>query len=87
MPCNCHLYCDQGSEPSDCSVTLTTFNQQVGWPVGQHGAIDSGCDSVLDRRYYCSTHGKYTGKQPVIIEVAVPTGRVAKRYRMSEGDY
>ena len=87
FPCNCHLYCEDGDEPSDCSVTLVSFNRDIGWTFGQHGAKDSGCDNVLERTYYCSTHNKYTRKHPVVIDVAIPSGRVKPRYRMSEGDY
>lgn len=87
MNCNCHLYCEDGDTPSDCTMTPVTFNRDIGWAVGQHGSKDSGCDNILERTYYCSVHGKYTSKRPVVMEVAVPTGRVKPRYRMSEGNY
>lgn len=85
--CNCHLYCDEGSEPSDCTMTAVTLNSQVGWPFGLHGSEDSGCDNVMARTYYCTTHKKFTDKRPILIEVELPTGRALKKYRMSEGEY
>ena len=87
VQCNCHLYCVDGSEPADCTLTAVSFTGQVGWPFGQHGAVDSGCDNVLERTLYCSVHGKYSNKRPVIIDVVVPAVRVKKAYRMSEGNY
>ena len=66
--CNCHLYCEQGSKPSDCSLTPSTFNGQIGYPVGEHTVnLDSG-DNILFRSGYCSVHSKFSYKQPVLIE-------------------
>ena len=83
--CNCHLYCEDGDKPTDCAMTAVTFNQQVGWPVGMRPTEDSGCDNIMARTYYCSTHNKYSSKRPVLIEVELPAGRAPKKYRMQEG--
>ena len=85
--CNCHLYCESGSEPSDCSIVPVTFPSELGYPFGQHGTVDSGCDNILERQFYCSVHGKFSCKHPVLIEVPKVSGFVAKRYRGSEGEY
>jgi len=71
IECDCHLYCSDGSEVSDCSVSLTPYNWsgQLGWPEGADLDSEDEGDDVLHRAYYCSTHGKYIEKTPVIIEV------------------
>ena len=66
--CNCHLYCEDGEKPTDCSLVAQSFSGNLNLFTGLHfGHSDS--DDVLHRRYYCTTHGKYTYKQPVLIEV------------------
>ena len=87
QPCNCHLYCVDGSEPADCVMTAVSHDGQVAWPFGGHGAVDSGCDNVLERTLYCTVHGKYSNRRPVYIEVPEIDGRVRKSDRMSEGNY
>jgi len=66
--CNCHLYCEDGSRPEDCTLTPATVTGNLTPFLGLHlGHSDS--DDVLHRRYYCSVHDKYSYKQPVLIEV------------------
>lgn len=68
ITCNCHLYCSQGTKPSDCSTTLVTDNVQLGWPIGIHVDAENEGDDVMHRVRYCSTHKKYIYKTPVWIE-------------------
>ena len=70
IECTCHLYCSSGSEPSDCTVTYPyNYSGSLGYPVGAHlNSADEG-DDVLHRGGYCSTHNKYTNKEPVWLEV------------------
>lgn len=66
--CDCHLYCEDGEKPTDCTLTAQTFSGNLNLFTGLHlGHPDS--DDLLHRRYYCSVHGKYSYKQPVLIEV------------------
>jgi len=77
--CNCHLYCSQGTKPSDCSTSLVTFNHEASPPYGAHlGDPDEDNSKinrpvegkgVMHRQRYCSTHGKYIYKIPIIIPV------------------
>jgi hypothetical protein len=88
--CNCHLYCEDGTKPSDCTVTKVAFNGQLGWPQGLHVGSASSNEPVMDLTYYCSTHGKYTQKEPVWIEADWNkwlNARAPKRLRMSHGKY
>jgi hypothetical protein len=67
--CDCHLYCAEGSKPSDCSITSARWTGQLGWPAGAHqNAADEG-DNLRRRTYYCSTHELYSYKLPQFIEV------------------
>jgi len=69
VECNCHLWCDEGNKPSDCSLTLVTGETQLGWPAGMNlGEADEGSD-VMHRRYYCSVHKRYSYREPVFLEV------------------
>lgn len=84
VECDCHLYCDMGSKPSDCSLTKQNYTGKLGYPTGVHTDSSNGGDDVLHRVYYCSTHGHYTYKQAVQIEVT-PTmfsGRLPKKHRL-----
>jgi hypothetical protein len=67
--CDCHLYCEDGTQPRDCNMTEQNYNGQLGWPVGLNQDGDEGGEKVLRRTYYCSTHGKYSYKEPIFLEV------------------
>jgi len=90
IDCNCHLFCSQGDEPSDCSVTKQSANVQFGWPAGMDTGADDDRDKVLDVTYYCSTHDEYYTKVPISIECDWEkwfSRRAPKRLRMSHGEY
>jgi len=90
VTCNCHLYCSQGSEPSDCSVTKQNFNGQLGWPTGLHTDSPDMSDDVMHITYYCATHDEYYYKQAVLIPCDWEdwfSRRAPKRLRMSHGEY
>jgi len=68
ITCNCHLYCEDGTKPSDCSMTPVNFTGQLGAHTGLHVNAPDNSDDVMHLTYYCSTHGKYSSKVPVDIE-------------------
>lgn len=67
--CDCHLWCSEGDEPSDCSMTIVNYTGPLGWPVGSHQNSENEGDDILHRTYYCSIHKKYTYKQQIQIPV------------------
>ena len=76
ITCDCHLYCERGTKPEDCSLTKVTFSGNLNVFTGLHlGHSDS--DDVLHRTYYCSTHDYYSYKQPILIETG---GAVAQHW-------
>lgn len=88
--CNCHLYCKQGTKPSDCSVTPWKFTGQLGAFRGLHVGSDDDMDDVMHVTYYCSIHNEYYDKVPILIECDWERWRIRrapKRLRMSHGEY
>jgi hypothetical protein len=69
VPCTCHLYCNSGTQPSDCNVTEVVYNGSYNWPVGVHGGRTDDGDNQTNVNYYCSVHNEYYIKAPVLIEV------------------
>jgi hypothetical protein len=70
LTCICHLYCDMGSEPSDCVMTEYNYIGGLGYPVGMDNDSQEGLKgNPLKYAYYCSTHNRYSTKVPQIIEV------------------
>ena len=71
IDCNCHLFCEDGEKPSDCSVTKVNFRNQttlqVGYPTGLHNAPADESDDPFHITYHCSTHDKYYYKVPIMI--------------------
>ena len=65
--CNCHLYCDMGQKPSDCTLTVYTLNHEVGAPYGLHTGSPTGDDDPTHIQYYCSVHDRYSYKVPILI--------------------
>ena len=66
--CNCHLFCTQGTKPSDCSITAYTDDLQYAWPAGMHNDPAKGGEDVAHITGYCSTHEEYIYKMPVWVE-------------------
>lgn len=67
--CNCHLWCDRGTKPGDCSLTAVNANINWGYPTNMDvNSLNEG-DDVVHRQSYCSVHGIYSYKQPIVIEV------------------
>jgi len=90
VECNCHLYCEDGDKPSDCSVTKVSFEGEFGWPEGLHVGADNNSDDVMHLTYYCSTHSKYSFKQKVVIPLDWDrwfSKRAPRKLRMSHGAY
>lgn len=65
--CDCHLWCSEGEQPSDCSMTIVNYTGPLGWPVGTHQNSENEGDDILHRTYFCSIHNKYTYKQQIVI--------------------
>jgi len=88
--CNCHLYCSQGTKPSDCNVTDAYWAGQLGYPTGLHVNAEDLGDDVMHRVRYCSTHDEYIYKTPVLIPCDWQkwfSRRAPKALRMSHGKY
>lgn len=67
IECSCHLYCEDGDEPDDCSVTAYNYSGTLKYPFGAHSNND---DLGADRMHatgYCATHNKYVYKDVSVI--------------------
>lgn len=83
VDCNCHLYCPEGSKPSDCTVTQLNNTVQYAYPTGIHNKAQS--DILKDpthQTYYCSTHNRYYFKVPITVPVDWSLTRVPSRLRL-----
>lgn len=72
MTCNCHLYCIDGTKPSDCTLTTVTFTGDLAWPLGMHGGDPPGpplTDNPMLRRAYCSVHNNFIVEPPMVFPV------------------
>ena len=90
VECTCHLFCEDGSEPSDCNMTPVSFTGEFKWPLGLHTDAPDNSDDIMHLTYYCSTHGKYSKKVPIFIEADWDrwfSRRAPKKLRMSHGQY
>jgi len=90
IDCNCHLYCSQGTKPSDCVTTPVSFSGQFGWPTGLHVNADDYSDDVLHLLRYCSTHSEYIKKVPITVPCDWTRDlnrRAPNKLRMSHGKY
>lgn len=67
--CDCHLWCQHGSKPSDCNLTAETGTIQWKYPEGAHTNDGDEGDDVVHRTAYCSVHKVYSYKTPVWLEV------------------
>ena len=90
VDCTCHLFCQDGTKPGDCSVTRVNFSGEVGWPKGLHNDSEDESDDIMNITYYCSTHDEYYYKTPILIECDWTrwfSKRAPKKLRMSQGNY
>ena len=71
MACNCHLYCEDGDKPSDCSITKDSFSGDLSWPLGMHTGDPPGikADNPMRRYFYCSVHNNFIMTPPVVFPV------------------
>lgn len=88
--CNCHLYCEDGTKPNDCTVSLESFSGQLGWPrhLRTGKSLQEGGDDEMHRVRYCSVHSKYIYKVPILVSCNWErwfSKRAPKRLRMSHG--
>jgi hypothetical protein len=74
VDCTCHLFCSEGTKPSDCtlldaldSAVPDVFKGQYAYPAGMHLGRDKEADNIPRRMYYCTTHSKFTQNQAVTI--------------------
>jgi hypothetical protein len=71
--CNCHQYCDDGMQPSDCNLISQTpphgdtFPTELGYPEGLHTWSLNYGDDKLHRTNYCTVHKRYTYKTPLLL--------------------
>ena len=90
ITCNCHLYCEDGDKPSDCSISEVNFSGQLGVYKGLHTDADDNSDDIMHLTYYCSIHNKYSKKVPITIECDWDnwySKRAPHDLRMSHGEY
>ncbi len=71
VECDCHLYCDYGEKPQDCTMTAVDFEGVLNWPRGIHTNDDSVVDPDRPKHqhYYCTVHGRYSEKTGILIPV------------------
>ena len=69
VDCNCHTYCEDGSKPSDCSLSAYVLNHEVGAPYGAHVGSGNGDEDPMHIQYYCSVHNRYGYKTPISIPI------------------
>ena len=67
--CNCHLWCQYGTKPSDCNLTDAYYEGSQGWPVGSDQNPKNEGEKVWERTKYCSVHEVYSTKIPMWLEV------------------
>jgi hypothetical protein len=87
--CNCHLYCEDGDKPSDCSLTPYEHTHTYLWPEGMHLNSDANDDDLRHATYYCATHEKYSYKVPFLIELDWEywySHRAPERLRLHRGE-
>jgi hypothetical protein len=93
--CNCHLYCQYGSKPGDCTLTTASagpdaFTGKWKWPSGLHNKDAHEGDDTQARVYYCTTHSVYTHKVPITVALdweAFAGKRAPRKMRMSKQKY
>ena len=68
--CNCHLWCDRGTKPSDCNLTpIDSQTINWGYPANMDVGSSNEGEDIVHRKAYCSTHGIYSYKEPIVMEV------------------
>jgi len=82
VECNCHLYCPQGTKPSDCTLTAVSGDYRYNWPKGVHFGREDEYDNEHAVSSYCSVHDFYFSKAEVV--VPVDWSKVTKRAGKSE---
>ena len=90
VDCNCHLYCEDGDKPADCTVTLESFSGQLGWPRNLRTGVtlQEGGEDEMHRVRYCSEHSKYIYKVPITVPCEWGkwySQRAKPKLRMSHG--
>lgn len=96
VDCNCHLYCEDGEKPEDCTLvdhTQATHDAWQGdwsWPHGIHTDASHNGDDTQARVKYCTTHDKYVDKVPITVPIDWErwfSKRAPSKFRMSKGKY
>lgn len=85
MDCNCHMYCEDGSKPSDCTLIAQTLNHEASWPYGTHVSAGDYSDDPTHIQYYCTVHERYGYKVPITIPIdwdSWRSNRAHKKYRL-----
>ena len=70
VECNCHLWCDRGTKPSDCNLTaIDTQTINWGYPTNMDVKSNDEGDDIIHRKAYCNTHKIYSYREPIVMEV------------------
>jgi len=87
VDCNCHLYCEDGSKPSDCTTVEVTAAQMgdMKWPLGIHDHPACGGEDVMHRVRWCSTHSHFIMKPPILVK-CMEGDRYSSVYRWHKGE-
>lgn len=83
--CNCHMYCSEGSKPTDCNTVPCTFSGSLKWPLGIHDNNPDEGQDVLHRVRYCNTHGKFIMKVGLLVK-PFEGERYPRKYMWHEGE-
>jgi hypothetical protein len=71
VECDCHLYCDYGDKPQDCTMIAVNFEGALNYPRGMHTNSDSvvDADRPKHQQFKCTVHGRYSEKTSILIPV------------------
>jgi len=74
VTCTCHLFCEDGSKPSDCTLVDHTAATNDAWggnwnfPQGLHLGRSKTDDDTQARLKWCTTHSHFVAKVPFLIK-------------------
>ena len=73
--CTCHLFCEEGNEPSDCNLvdhqqaTVDAWKGNWNFPQGMHLGRSKADDNTQARVYWCTIHEHFVAKVLFLIPV------------------
>ena len=87
----CSQVCEEGAEYGDCTLidaraaSAPGWKGTFNWPQGMHLGRSKADDKVPNRVWYCTTHGHFVDKVPVLVPVPwqkYQTRRLPKQLRI-----